>query len=304
MKEYYEDYDEAYDEAHDTVYDEGRGEAAEAELYEGRDGGQEPYDRESDLQYDSVVFRQIQRDRKVRKKKHYLRRFLIFLGVLAAVGVFLSSSVFAVKTIQVEGNQYYADDEVINMAGARTGVNLFLEAKSSEIRDRLLDDPYFVDVKVRRKLPGTLIIEVEERLQIAAITYGDAYIVIDEEGVMLRKTSVDPKLTLLTGLTVSKLKTGEKVEAEESATLDSTLQMLTAMKDGDFFFKKIDVSQVIIKAYIYDTLVVKGTPKQMMKSIESGNLQKVVNKLIKSDIKRGTINLGDHNYVPFSPDFS
>lgn len=41
MKEYYEDYDEAYD----TVYDEGRGEAAEAELYEGRDGGQEPYDR-------------------------------------------------------------------------------------------------------------------------------------------------------------------------------------------------------------------------------------------------------------------
>lgn len=157
---------------------------------------------------------------------------------------------------------------------------------------------------MRRKLPGTLIIEVEERLQIAAITYGDAYIVIDEEGVMLRKTSVDPKLTLLTGLTVSKLKTGEKVEAEESATLDSTLQMLTAMKDGDFFFKKIDVSQVIIKAYIYDTLVVKGTPKQMMKSIESGNLQKVVNKLIKSDIKRGTINLGDHNYVPFSPDFS
>ena len=74
MKEYYEDYDEAYDEAHDTAYDEGRGEAAEAELYEGRDSGQEPYDRESDLQYDSVVFRQIQRDRKVRKKKHYLRR--------------------------------------------------------------------------------------------------------------------------------------------------------------------------------------------------------------------------------------
>ena len=43
----------------------------------------------------------------MRKKKHYLRRFLIFLGVLAAVGVFLSSSVFAVKTIQVEGCLLY-----------------------------------------------------------------------------------------------------------------------------------------------------------------------------------------------------
>ena len=294
MKDYYEDYEETWEEAYDESLEDGSYEPP----------GEESYDHASDQEYDSVTFHQINRDRKVRKKKHYLRRFLIFLGVLAAVGIFLSSSVFEVKSIQVEGNRYYADDEIINMADARTGVNLFWGAETSKVRDRLMEDPYFVEVKVRRKLPGTLIIEVKERVQIAAITYGDAYIVIDEEGVMLRKTTVDPKLTLLTGLTVSKLKVGEAVEAEESATLASTLQMLTTMKEGNFFFKKIDVSQVIIKAYIYDTLVVKGTPKQMMKALDSGDLQKVVNKLIKSDIRRGTINLGDHNYVPFSPDFS
>lgn len=286
MKDYYDEYEAEYG----RIQEDASREA--------------PYDRESDLQYDAVAFNQIKRDRKVRKKKHYLRRFLIFLGAAAAVCIFLSSSVFSVKSIRVEGNQYYDDEEIINMAGAKTGVNLFWEADASGIRDRLTDDPYFVEVEVHRKLPGTLVIQVDERVQIAAITYGESYIVIDEEGVVLRKTTVDPKLTLLTGLTVSKLKVGEAVEAEEAATLDSTLQMLTSMKDGDFFFKKIDVSQVVIRAYIYDTLVVKGTPKQMMKAIDSGNLQKVVNKLIKSDIRRGTINLGDHNYVPFSPDFS
>lgn len=283
MKDYYEDYEETY----------------EQEAY-----AEEAYDRESDKQYDAIVFNQIKRDRKVRRKKHYLRRFLILLAVIAAIGVFLSSGFFSVRNIEVEGNRYYDDDEIINMAGARTGVNLFWGARGSDISDRLMADPYFVGVTVHRKLPDTLVIEVDERAQIAAITYGDSYIVIDEEGIMLRKTTVDPKLTLLTGLTVSKLKVGEAVEAEEAATLDSTLQMLTSMKDGDFFFKKIDVSQVVIRAYIYDTLVVKGTPKQMMKAIDSGSLQKVVNKLIKSDIRRGTINLGDHNYVPFSPDFS
>ncbi len=270
MKDYYEDYEEIYEQ--------------EA--------------------YDDIDFNQVKREPKKRRKKHYLRRFVILLAVIAAAGAFLSSGFFAVKTVEVEGNQYYDDDEIINLADARTGVNLFWGARSSDIKDRLMADPYFVDVTVHRKLPDTLVIEVEERDQIAAITYGDSYIVIDEEGVMLRKTSVDPKLTLLTGLTVSKLKVGEPVEAEEAATLASTLQMLNSMKDGDFFFKKIDVSQVVIRAYIYDTLVVKGTPKQMMKAIDSGNLQKVVNKLIKSDIRRGTINLGDHNYVPFSPDFS
>jgi len=176
---------------------------------------------ESDQVYDDIVFRQIKRDRKVRKKKHYLRRFLIFLGLIAGIIIFLSSGFFTVKSIQVEGNHYYADDEVINMANARTGGNIFWQAGTSGIRDKLLDDPYFAGVEVRRKLPDTLIIQVDERMQIAAISYGDAYIVIDEEGTMLRKTTVDPKLTLLTGLTVSKLNIGELVEAEEAATIKS-----------------------------------------------------------------------------------
>ena len=79
------------------------------------------------------------------------------------------------------------------------------------------------------------------------------------------------------------------------------MKMLSSMKEGDIYFKKIDVSRVVIKAYIYDTLIVKGTPKQMMKAIDSGKLQIVVNDLFKKDITRGTINLGDHKYLSFSP---
>ena len=96
---------------------------------------------------------------------------------------------------------------------------------------------------------------------------------------------------------------GEAIGAEETSTLETTLKMLSTMKEGDIYFKKIDVSRVVIKAYIYDTLIVKGTPKQMMKAIDSGNLQKVVNNLFNNDTTRGTINLGDHNYMSFSPGF-
>ena len=41
----------------------------------------------------------------------------------------------------------------------------------------------------------------------------------------------------------------------------------------------------------------------MKEVIDNGDLQKVINKLYKSKIKRGTINLGDHNYISFSPAF-
>ena len=252
---------------------------------------------------DENPYRQIDRPKKKRKKKNYILRFLIFIVIVGGLVAFSFSSFFQVKSITAEGNHYYSDEEIMNMAGAEKGVNLFWDVDGADLEETLLENPYFAEVRVKRKLPNVLHFEITEREQIGAVVYGEEYIVIDKEGTILRKSDVDPKLTLLTGLTVSKLETGSRIEAEEEVTLENTLTMLDVMEDGDIFFKKIDVSKVIIKAYIYDTLIVKGTPKQMMKSIENGDLQKVVNNLIKHDTTRGTISIGTQNYMSFSPEF-
>ena len=81
-----------------------------------------------------------------------------------------------------------------------------------------------------------------------------------------------------------------------------TIKMLNTMKDGDMYFKMIDVSKVVIKAYIYDNLVVKGTPGEITDAIESGELQKVVTDLFDQKISRGTIVMGGSSYMSFSPD--
>ena len=246
-------------------------------------------------------FRDINRPKKKRKKKNYLLRVLIVISILVGLCFLLSSSLFDVGSITVENNDYYSDEEVITISNAKKGVNIFWGIDGSDIKKRLLDNPYFEEITIKRKFPNTLIIEVKERLQIAAIKYGDEYIVIDQAGTVLRKTDVNPKLTLLRGLTISKLTVGEKVDAEEAVALKNTLAMLGAMKDGDIFFKKIVISKVLIKAYIYDTLLCRGTPKQMLGAIESGDLSKVINKLFKTKTTRGTVSLGDNNYVSFSP---
>ncbi|MFQ9894059.1 MAG: cell division protein FtsQ/DivIB [Emergencia sp.] len=255
-------------------------------------------------QYEDITFKEIGRKKKVRKKKHYLLRLTIFVGIVAAVGLFLSSGLFDVKEINVEGNIYYSDDEVITLAGAKTGVNLFYGVGDSEIKDKLSKDPYFAEVHIKRKLPSAITIEVEERRQTAAIVYGDNYVIIDKVGTVLRKSDIDPKITLLTGLTISKMNVGDQVKIEEASTLNTTLQMIDSMEEGDFYFKKIDVSGIVIRAYIYDTLLVKGTAKQMMQAIETGNLQKVINNLLENETVRGTVSLGDHGYMSFSPDFA
>ena len=253
--------------------------------------------------YEGIEFNEVDRERKVRKKKHYLLRFLVFVLIVAGIAVFISSDFFALKAVKVEGGKFYNEEQIVNLSQVKKDENIFFGETIRKIPDTLMKNPYFETVKVSRSLPDKIIIKVVERKQFAAVKYGEEYVVIDAEGTVLRVSEEDPKLTTLNGLTISKMTKGEKLEAEEKSALELTLQMLSSMDSGDFFFKKIDFSKAVIKAYINDNFIVKGTPKQIIASIEKGELQKVVNNLLKQDTTRGTISMGDHNYMSFSPNF-
>lgn len=239
------------------------------------------------------------------KKKHPFRNFLIFVCTVGIIIYIMSTPLFNIKSIKVKGNHYYSPKQVVTLSAAKTGVNIFWGAGDSKIRNRLKKDPYFADVSIKRRLPSTLVILVEERRQIAAVEYGDKYVVIDPEGIVLRTGEIDPKLTLISGLKITKMKKGEQLEVKQSKTLSKTLKMLGAMEKGDIFFKKITFEEwqdAYIKAYVLDNLVVKGKPQYVLKRMKSGDLQKVVNNLMQKEDVRGTIFVDEKNFITFSPD--
>lgn len=246
-------------------------------------------------------FEDIDRKKRKHRKSHIVLQVFLLLVAAAATIAFALSPVFTIKNIEVEGNEFYTDDQIINMSEAKAEGNLFANAQKGLIKKNLKDNIYFRSVNVRRSLPDTLVIEVEEKEELAAMEYGDKYIVIDDTGEVLRIAKIDPEVTAITGMKIGKMDIGEKIEVEETKVLEDTMAILHAMKDGDLFFKKIVVSKTTLNAYIYDMLMVKGTSTQLRESIEQGTLQKVVNKLMKTKIKRGTIILGDNGYVSFSP---
>ena len=252
--------------------------------------------------YESREGRQYARRQSRYRRKRLMARILVLLCIALLFLVFLRSNYFAINDIKVEGMSYYTGSEIIGMSGAKVGDNLIFGTHKGDIKEVLEKNPYFEEVTIKKKLPSTLVIQVKERPQTAAVIFGEGFIVIDDEGIVLRRTDVDPKLTLLTGLTISKMTVGEKLEAEESDTLSITLRMLETMKNGNIYFKKIDVAKVVIKAYIYDNLIVKGTPGEMTEAIEKGDLQKVVTDLFAEGISRGTIKMGGSSYISFSPE--
>ena len=48
--------------------------------------------------------------------------------------------------------------------------------------------------------------------------------------------------------------------------------LLEAMEESDIYFKKIDISQVTVKAYINDLLICKGSPADILTNMKNGNL--------------------------------
>lgn len=258
-------------------------------------------DKKSKSDIDDIEKRRIKRKRKLKMPGFFTRIFII-LGIIIAGAAFSLSSFFTVDTIDVQGNKYFTDEEISNMAHARTGQNIIYKLNKGNMLNYLEKNPYIEEARVYRKLPSTIVINVKERMQIAALTYGDQFLIIDNKGTLLRVTKTKPKLTIVTGFKVKKVKLGDPVEVSSPDLFKELLSLLNSMKAGDIYFTKINITELFITANVYDSLVVKSKYKDLKDNIDKGRLHKVLNELFKRNIKRGTITISSDGYASFTPE--
>ena len=260
-----------------------------------------PADRKTKSDIDDIEKRRMKRKRKLKMPGFFTRIFII-LGVIIAVTAFSLSSFFTVDTIDVQGNKYFTDEEISNMAHASTGQNIIYKLNKGNMLNYLEKNPYLEEARVYRKLPSTIVINVKERIQIAALTYGDQFLIIDNKGTLLRITKTKPKLTIVTGFKVKKVKLGEPVEVNSPDLFKELLSLLKSMEAGDVYFTKINITELFITANVYDSLVVKSKYKDLKDNIDKGRLHKVLDELFKRNIKRGTITISSDGYASFTPE--
>lgn len=260
-----------------------------------------PADRKTKSDIDDIEKRRMKRKRKLKMPGFFTRIFII-LGAIIAVTAFSLSSFFTVDTIDVQGNKYFTDEEISNMAHASTGQNIIYKLNKGNMLNYLEKNPYIEEARVYRKLPSTIVINVKERIQIAALTYGDQFLIIDNKGTLLRITKTKPKLTIVTGFKVKEVKLGEPVEVNSPDLFKELLSLLKSMEAGDVYFTKINITELFITANVYDSLVVKSKYKDLKDNIDKGRLHKVLDELFKRNIKRGTITISSDGYASFTPE--
>lgn len=191
-----------------------------------------------------------------KKRKRRLRIFyaLMFLVVLGAAVTLSLTVLFQIHSIQVTGTSRYSQEQIIAACGIQKGENLFL-AKTKQAQKEIAKKlPYIGDVKVSRKLPAEISIQVESAQVAGAVATGGSYTLLTSSGKVLEQTKKLPeKCTLIVGLALSSAVPGEPAVYKEAASRALYEQIMESIKNNALTtITKIDISDPYRILMVYD----------------------------------------------------
>lgn len=183
--------------------------------------------------------------RKRKKRGTKLIKIMVIVLLIAGATIFaLVSPIFDIEKITVQGNEKISTEEIINLSNLQIGDNIFRNV-NVETTKNIKKEPYIGDVKIKRKLPGTVEITVSEREIAYQIQVIDSYIYIDEEGYILEKSKVLQKVPILEGMKTKQdnLINGTRLCKEDILYLNTVLKIITNAK-------KLEINDLITKIII------------------------------------------------------
>ncbi|MFN2590183.1 MAG: cell division protein FtsQ/DivIB [Actinomycetota bacterium] len=103
--------------------------------------------------------------------------------IAAAAAAVTRSAIFAAATIDVRGNHHLGRGEILRLAGVSEKTNL-MWFSPGRVEDVLEGDPWIADASVTRALPSTLTISIRERMPIAVVEGGRAFVVASDGTIL------------------------------------------------------------------------------------------------------------------------
>ena len=162
---------------------------------------------------------------------------LLSILVICGVVILALTLFFRVDTVVATGQIRYTTDEIREASGVKEGDNLYLLNKydvSNRIRREL---PYVEDIRINRKLPDTLVIEITEcAAPLAIVQEGIAWMVSTRGQIVDQLTEEEAAgYGQITGCELLSPSVGTKIAlaTEYSLKEDSLLALLAELKDAD-----------------------------------------------------------------------
>ncbi|WP_165908005.1 cell division protein FtsQ/DivIB [Hydrogenispora ethanolica] len=156
-------------------------------------------------------------------------RIFGLLFLLLVILILINSDFFSIKKIEIHGNRYVAETEVLLRSGISPRQNIF-QANTGRAKANLLNDPRIAGVTIIRRFPDKVILSISERIPRCWANYRNRPIVISESGFVIDSPSAPPDgLPLLSGIHPRTVKFGQRLH---DAKLIQGLKILATADSG------------------------------------------------------------------------
>ena len=188
-----------------------------------------------------------ERKRKKRNKKikFFLKLFLFVGLILGAVIFALTSPIFNIKDIKVINNSNVSSDTIISLSELKTEENIF-RFYATNIANKIKENPYIEEVKIHRKLPSTVEIEVKEREIKYSVDYMSKYAYIDKQGYILEISDNIKGETIIQGIKTKEdeVTVGNRLCNEDLSRLQDVIKIINSANENGLEGKvtSIDIS--------------------------------------------------------------
>lgn len=240
----------------------------------------------------------------MRKKKNTGNIMIILtLLLMITIGMYtlLNSELFETKNIEIVGNTVLSDDEIIKKLDIKVDKNIFMY-NTNKMINKLNDNPYIEDVKIKRNIPSGLKITIKEKEIYAILRDGKDYCYIDNQANFIEQIK-DIEKDDIVKVDVSYIIEDNKVKFKDKEEKDTLIKLLDAIKEcnlskkiNEINFEKSD----IINIYTNDNIQIKLNKDNNIKYNISRS-SAIMADLQKKSNNKGIVDLTYQNYAIYTP---
>jgi len=180
-----------------------------------------------------------------KNSQRIIKIITILILIIIFVIFLLSTSLFNIKTINVFGNNKISDNKIISLSSLELYTNIF-RFKKSKIVESIKQNAYIESVKITRKYPNTVNIDVVEREVRYMLQFADSYVYINNQGYMLDISNEKLEVPILVGFTtdLSNIKAGNRINIDDLEKMNTVIKIYEVAKSNELneLITKIDIS--------------------------------------------------------------
>lgn len=206
--------------------------------------------------------------------KILLKIFLLIILIGGSIIFAITSPLFNIKEINVINNTHISNETIISLSELKKDENIFKFDKNATEK-KIKENAYIEEVKIERKIPNTVEINIEERIPKYSVNFMGKYVYINSQGYLLEISEDSNGLLIIYGITTSEEEVipGKRLNNEDLERLEDVMKIMSSANENGLEEKIISVDITNKSDY---TIYLE----ESMKKVHIGNTSNLSNKML------------------------